>query len=510
MPFVPKYECGGILAGRYRMEKVIGEGGMSRVYLASDLKLPGKWWAVKESPFSQELGIRLEDEAELLISLNHHRLPRISDFFQMEGGYSYLVMDYVAGIHLDKYVSMQQGELTPEILAQLGLQICEGLQYLHSLQPPIIHRDLKPSNLLIDEQGEIKFVDFGIARKYKQETFEDTVKLGTVGFAAPEQYGGRQTDGRTDLYSLGAVLLYLGTGCKYSYWSKETGAVLRRNGLTSLEPIISRLLQYEPDKRIHSAEETAEALRCVMNSMSGTGPAGRISKSEGSRRSELRRTPRSIVIAVMGAAPGVGTTHTSIALAHLLSKYSRKISVVEMEIKSSAFRTMALFAEGADVISGEAGQQHFRFRSVDYIRAPSRQSLLDLISGNGEYIVCDLGSGRRKEHLEEFTRADLSILVCPAAEWRQEDLAYFEANPGSSRKNWVCCVPFGSRDAVRRIRKTLNTGKVYVLPAENDPFSPGKEMEGALAEICGELFPQSVLQGRSGLLWNRRRKRGSD
>lgn len=82
MPFIPKYERGGILAGRYRMEKIIGEGGMSRVYLASDLKLPGKRWAVKESPFTPEHGLRLEDEAELLISLNHPRLPRISDFFK--------------------------------------------------------------------------------------------------------------------------------------------------------------------------------------------------------------------------------------------------------------------------------------------------------------------------------------------------------------------------------------------------------------------------------------------
>lgn len=508
MPFIPKYERGGILAGRYRMEKIIGEGGMSRVYLASDLKLPGKRWAVKESPFTPELGLRLEDEAELLISLNHHRLPRISDFFQMEGGYSYLVMDYVAGVHLDKYVLGNKEALTPDKLARLGLQICEGLHYLHSLHPPIIHRDLKPSNLLIDEQEEIMFVDFGIARKYKQETLEDTVKLGTIGFAAPEQYGGRQTDGRTDLYSLGAVLIYLGTGCKYSYWSEETAAILRRKGLALLEPIIVRLLQHEPENRYSSAEETAEALRAVASTLFNA--TAKNANLEDAQRSDFRRTPRSIVIAVMGAAPGIGTTHTCIALAHLLSKFTPRISVVEMEVKSNAFRTMSVLVEGTDAFTREVGPQRFRFRSVDYIRAPSRQELLDLIAGNGEYVICDLGSGRRKEHLEEFARADLSILVCPAAEWRHEDLAAFEASSGPVRKNWVCCIPFGSRNAVRRIRKIFSTGKVYVLPAEYDPFSPGKEMESALAEICGGLFPQSVLQGRSGLRWRRKRRKGSE
>lgn len=510
MPFKPKYERGGILAGRYRMEKVIGEGGMSRVYLASDMKLPGKWWAVKESPFTPELGLRLEDEAELLISLNHPRLPRISDFFQMESGYSYLVMDYVAGIHLDQFVLSQKEALTPDKLAGLGLQICEGLQYLHSLQPPIIHRDLKPSNLLVDDREEIMLVDFGIARKYKQSTLEDTVKLGTIGFAAPEQYGGRQTDGRTDLYSLGAVLLYLGTGCTYSYWSEETAAILRRKGFALLEPIISRLMQHEPEERYTSAVEAAEALRSVTTSQSNT--AGKNANLEEERKSDFRRTPRSIVIAVMGAAPGIGTTHTCIALAHLLSRFSPQISVVEMEAKSTAFRTMSVLVAGDEILSREAGQgqHHFRFQGVTYIRAPSRLELLDLIAGKGEYVIVDLGSGRRKEHLEEFARADLSILVCPAAEWRQEDLEAFEASCGPIRRNWVCCVPFGSRNSVRRIRKTLGTGKVYVLPVENNPYSPGKEMESALAEVCGGLFPQSVLQGRSGLRWRRRRRKGSE
>ncbi len=479
---------------------------MSRVYLASDLKLPGKRWAVKESYFVPELGVRLEEEAGLLISLNHHRLPRITDFFQMDGGYSYLVMDYVEGVHLDERVLRKREMLNAVELARYGLQICEGLHYLHSLRPPIIHRDLKPSNLLIDGKGEIKFVDFGIARKYKQKSMDDTVKLGTIGFAAPEQYGGSQTDGRTDLYSLGAVLLHLGTRGKYSVWSMESQAEFIQNGFLPLKPVVSRLLQMKPENRFYSAAETAEALDAVIRSLNANERD--VLHEAGVKQAGFRRNPRSIVIAVMGAVPGAGATHTAIVLAHSLARYARRITIVEMDAKSAAFRNIALLA-GEDSTQGAEPRQ-FRFSSVDYVRTPTRTELLDLITGNCEYVIYDLGSGRRKDLLEEFERADLSVLVCPAAEWRRTDLSPFGENPLSGRRNWVCCVPLANMDAVRRIRKNMNSRNVYALPVERNPFSPGKETELALAELCGGLFPQSVMQGRSGLRWNRKFKRGSD
>ncbi|GJM69315.1 hypothetical protein HMSSN036_15310 [Paenibacillus macerans] len=98
MSFVPQLAPGDLLAGRYSIERVAGQGGMSRVYLASDLKLPGKVWAVKESQAAAGHSVLVAQEAELLISLNHPRLPRIVDFIQEGGtGYSYIVMDYIEG-----------------------------------------------------------------------------------------------------------------------------------------------------------------------------------------------------------------------------------------------------------------------------------------------------------------------------------------------------------------------------------------------------------------------------
>ncbi|MEC0139276.1 serine/threonine-protein kinase, partial [Paenibacillus macerans] len=262
---MPQLAPGDLLAGRYSIERVAGQGGMSRVYLASDLKLPGKVWAVKESQAAAGHSVLVAQEAELLISLNHPRLPRIVDFIQEGGtGYSYIVMDYIEGEHLDRYVKTREGRMPTETLIRFGLQIAEGLHYLHTHRPPVIHRDVKPSNLLVDGKGQVRFIDFGIARTYSPDKAEDTVQLGTVGFAAPEQYGGSQSDGRADLYSLGAVLLYLGTGCKCSAWTQEAEECLRGRGHGALLPVLERLLQQRPEARYASAEAAGEALRGVL------------------------------------------------------------------------------------------------------------------------------------------------------------------------------------------------------------------------------------------------------
>ena len=130
VPLNEPLAAGAIIAGRYQVERMIGAGGMSRVYLVSDLKLPGKAWAVKEVAAAPSLHISLEEEAELLIALDHHRLPRIIDICRpSETGYVYMVMDYVEGEHLDRYASRQRGHLTLQSLAAFGRQICEGLHY---------------------------------------------------------------------------------------------------------------------------------------------------------------------------------------------------------------------------------------------------------------------------------------------------------------------------------------------------------------------------------------------
>ncbi|GJM69316.1 hypothetical protein HMSSN036_15320 [Paenibacillus macerans] len=262
-----------------------------------------------------------------------------------------------------------------ETLIRFGLQIAEGLHYLHTHRPPVIHRDVKPSNLLVDGKGQVRFIDFGIARTYSPDKAEDTVQLGTVGFAAPEQYGGRQSDGRADLYSLGAVLLYLGTGCKYSAWTQEAEECLRSRGHGALLPVLERLLQQRPEARYASAEAAGEALRGVLRPQAADKAAASLSAWEGAvSGGQPAAGGRTAVIAVIGASPGAGTTHTAIALAHVLSHSAKRIAIAEMEAKSPAFQRLARVALGESASSAERSFASAGFNTSERLRAPNGSS----------------------------------------------------------------------------------------------------------------------------------------
>lgn len=498
MPLVEKLSVGNIIAGRYRIERLIGAGGMSRVYLVADMKLLGKTWAMKEVSPAPHMPISMEEEAALLIALNHHRLPRMIDICrQPETGHLYMIMDYVEGEHLDRYAAGRGNELSLQMLVSFGLQICEGLHYLHSHEPPIIHRDLKPANLLVDQNGEIRFIDFGIARRYKENQQEDTVLIGSIGFAAPEQYGGRQSDSRTDLYSLGAVLLYLGTGGLHSSWSEEAANVMRRYGFEPMLPVLQRLLKVEPQDRYNSALETSGAL-----SMIADEPQSR----------KAQQANRCSVIALLGASPGIGTTHTAIMLAHTLSQVSSRVAIVEMEAKSRAFRQLGQIVSGGVTSDMERSNspQRFRIHAVDYIRHPTRAEWIELFAEGYEYVVCDLGSTGRKELLEEFARADLPIIVASGAEWREEDAILIGERVGEGvRRKWVCIVPMGGRNAIRRLRKPLGTERVHEIGAENDPFEPGQEVMAALTKVCSSVLMKTTRKEGRGFSLKKKRWKGS-
>lgn len=489
---------GDVIAGRYRIEHLIGQGGMSHVYLAGDLKLPGKLWAIKEMTARMPRELQLEEEAALLIAMNHHRLPRIVDFWSSDSeGRSYLVMDYIEGVHLDQHVRRLGRSFKLEMLIGIGVQICEGLHYLHSRKPPIIHRDLKPSNLLIDGKGEIRFVDFGIARKFRPDGLEDTIKLGTIGFAAPEQYGGRQSDGRADLYSLGAVLLYLGTHCKYTEFTTEAMNLLAKNGFSRLAPTIEKLLHCFPEERFQTAQEAGAALAKLLERPQAGGV--RVRNKVRAEEAGGVVPGRSIVIAVMGAGPGVGATHTAVSLAHSLARYSRRVAVLELDPRATAFERIfhRLGAEGRH--SRQLPNRRARMEGVDYIRTSSRVEMLDLFTEDYTYLICDLGSSRRKDLLEEFVRADLAILVGSAVAWRVDELELFSTDaPGQIKRSPVYCLPLATGTDVSRLQKSLDTKQVFTLPAESNPFVPGQAMEMALLQACSEVLPQGIRPVKRG------------
>ncbi len=197
---------------RYRIESLLGKGGMGAVYKGWDTNLDIPV-AIKENlevtPEAQKQFIR---EANMLAKLVHSNLPRVIDYFSIPDQGQYLVMDFIDGEDLHS-MSTRLGQLPePDVLGWIA-QILDALAYLHSQPDPIIHRDIKPANIKIRPDGRAVLVDFGIAKFFDPKLATTMgAKAITPGYSPPEQYGGGSTDIRSDIYALGATLFTLLTG----------------------------------------------------------------------------------------------------------------------------------------------------------------------------------------------------------------------------------------------------------------------------------------------------------
>ena len=261
-------EIGSLLDGKYKILNKIGQGGMSVVYLAMNEKA-NKQWAIKEMRKEKNKNYEimkqsLITETNLLKELKHPYLPSIADIIENDDTII-IVMDYVEGRPLSDILS-EEGVIEEDKVADYAIQLCDVLDYLHSQNPPIIYRDLKPANIMLRPDGKITLIDFGTARKYNYDSVSDTTCLGTIGYAAPEQFAGetlRQTDARTDIYNLGATMYHLLTGVNPSEPPYALYPIRRWDESLSngLEKIILRATRKDPDKRFNDCKEMSYALQ---------------------------------------------------------------------------------------------------------------------------------------------------------------------------------------------------------------------------------------------------------
>lgn len=253
-------EIGSVIEGKYKILNLVGQGGMSTVYLAMNERA-NKQWAIKEvrkeGVYNYEVVKQsLAVELELLKKLNHPYLPGIADVIEKQDSLL-IVMDYIEGNTLDRILNAYGPQPMEEVI-QWAKQLCEVLNYLHTRKPAIIYRDLKPSNVMLRPNGDICLIDFGTAREYKEKQLEDTTCLGTQGYAAPEQYGGKgQTDARTDIYCLGMTLYHLLTGHNVAEPPYEARPIREWNPALSqgLEKIILKCTNKNPEDRYQSCKE---------------------------------------------------------------------------------------------------------------------------------------------------------------------------------------------------------------------------------------------------------------
>ena len=270
------------LDGRFTVLEKLGQGGMGAVYRAEQHSV-GREVAIKVVNTSlvsdPDVIKRFLREAKLASKLQHPNAVAVLDFGQTDDGVFYLVMELVTGRTLDQVIKSEK-VFRPERVVRIGTQICDALDGAHAL--PIIHRDLKPSNVMVLSQGRdlVKVLDFGLAKSISPDETSTTMTgagaiVGTPAFMPPELATGMPCDGRADLYSLGCILYYLGTG-RLPFYSESVHELLAMHGSDEAAPpmtgvphrlamVVGKLLEKDPRRRYQTAAEALQALEMSLS-----------------------------------------------------------------------------------------------------------------------------------------------------------------------------------------------------------------------------------------------------
>ena len=266
------------LGSQYEIIQKLGEGGMGTVYLAKDT-LIDRLVAIKQlhrnsGSADDSLGERFQAEALALAKLNHPNVTHLYSFIPKEDTY-WMIMEYVEGKTLEEWLLVHK-KITHQLAASITVQILDGLYHAH--RKGIIHRDIKPANVMINEDGEVKIMDFGIARMRNAQRITSHGKsVGTLEYMAPEQIQGQEGDERTDVYAVGNILYEMLCGTPpfqsdtdyrlmKDKLEKQPESILRENPTVpvSLEKIILKALQLNPSKRYQSALDLKSAIeKCL-------------------------------------------------------------------------------------------------------------------------------------------------------------------------------------------------------------------------------------------------------
>jgi len=275
-------KTGETLRGRYRIRKIIGQGGMGCIYLSDDLRLEGRQCALKEVEHDKTLSENLikeartqfEREATVLARLDHPNLPKVSDFFAINQR-DYLVMDYVPG--KDLRTLMVDARDNNRFLAESDVldwanQLSDALTYLHGQTPVVLHRDIKPSNLKITPNGILKLVDFGLVKLLAPGEVTITILQGqgTALYTPLEQYGGDigHTDARSDIFSFASTLYHMLTNkapvdARQRFLNPSDLSPMRQIN-SAISPRTEKAIQWgmnlHPDDRPQTVDDFRDAL----------------------------------------------------------------------------------------------------------------------------------------------------------------------------------------------------------------------------------------------------------
>lgn len=290
MWMLPRHQMASIpeVIGKYRVIRYLGDGGMGSVYLAHDAGIDREVAIKLVRTADESLRRRFRTEAQSAGRLKHANIVTVHEYGEFEAG-PYLVMEYIEGLTLSKLIERGEPSTTRQKLALL-IQACQGLAHAHRFG--VTHRDIKPSNLMVDHDGVLKIVDFGIARTSGRDLTVTGKVVGTPAYMAPEQIQGGQTDHRSDIFALSLVMFELLSG-QVAFTGDSDYAVINRivNGTPNpfthpdadleqlIRPVLARAMARDADRRYQSASELAADLSGVLTRL-GEPQASRVLDTE--------------------------------------------------------------------------------------------------------------------------------------------------------------------------------------------------------------------------------------
>lgn len=444
---------------KYRIIKLLGQGGTAEVYLAEHIKL-NSFRAIKHiSKYHPLYKLQLK-EAQILKDLKHSCIPIVYDIEEDEDG-SYIVEQYLEGVTLKEFVK-ERDHLNDDIIIHFALQICDLINYLHSVERPVLYLDLKPDNIIVTDRT-IKLIDFGSAM-FRDEADKHAEYYGTIGYAAPELYSNEGLDERCDVYGIGILMYFMATGKSLCAAGEKTEHIdFIKSSTKKLQGIIGRCLKYDPSQRYASVSGLEQQLSAIMK-----------------KKKQVINPGSSIEIGIAGAQPRLGTTHMSFRLCSYFSRQNISCLYIEHN-KSRCLGQVSKRYMGLNDGNGIIRIKGISMISSDHLRVAD-------ISGYN-VVIKDYGS-LNATNREEFLRSEVKLLVLGAKDWElgfsEEALEFV-----SEYKDVIFLFNFVNGRQYRQVIKSMMFRNCLRIPYEPDSFAgPGDksshEFFRELVALCTE------------------------
>lgn len=428
---------------KYKIIKLLGRGSTAEVYLAEHILL-NSYRAIKCISKNHPLYEYHCKEANLLKNLKHPCIPIIYDIEEDEDG-SYIVEQYIEGQTLKAYVR-DKGPIDENSIIHFAIQLCNLLEYLHSVERPIIYLDLKPENIMITG-STLKLIDFGSA------IYQDEIKTGpgicaTKGYAAPEIYQDGIVDERCNVYAIGMLLYYMVTGKYITVISDQMNNVdLSEHCSMRLKNIINRCLKFNPSLRYSSIKQLNQHLSAMIH-----------------KDKPFVKSSQSLKIAVAGVQERIGVSHLSFRLCSYFIHH-RKKCVYEERNNSGCISLIKSRYRGLLAKDGL-----YVFHGIPMIPKSCMKENLDITY---PIHVQDYGC-LTKDNYDAYCQADIKILVLGAKDW---ELAAAEKVLEMVKEDRDIFYYFNFLDGrqFQMAAKSMGPKNCYRIPYEPDPFAKPKQ-----------------------------------